>query len=559
MWKQVKAASTNDTIRKALYVSLFGIKDIQQLKIRIIQSEIPESKLGHYAKELTSTVWNSSKKVLKTVHPGFAALDEVALLAIPGLLRNRMVVIDDIERKHASLGIDEVMGFIDEFTQMYGSRIVLILNSDQLDEKDKGMWDKLREKVIDHEIGLETTPGEAFDIAVGLVPSTHATQIRHAVEICNVSNIRIIQKIIRTVNKLLADRTDLTEEVLQRTVPSTVLMCAVHHHGLEAGPTIEFVMAFNSLHYRMEAEMRRPGSLFQGVPERPPAEKKWAELLDALNINICDDYERMLLAFLTSGLFDGPKVKAILDGYVAETDMMALRERCNHFFELEQWHPLTPDEELVGIGADLARSADLLDAYSATALHDKLVELAGGRTVAEAVIAGWLDGFKKKDPPHSRPDNFDNKRLHPSIEAAFAEAERRQNPVPTLLDATLRIGTSPNWESVNSQALRDATPASYAATIKALAGSNLRDFLRSSIVLYSRREGYATDFADALTHFASACRLICRENTIPRLSLAIRRVFRESGLEYVLDEAGAEGPPAAEPAEQLADGAGSGA
>lgn len=86
---------------------------------------------------------------MKTLHPGFAAIDEIALLAVPAILRKRVIVIDDIERKHAALSIDEVMGFIDEFTQVYGSRILLILNSDQLD--DKAMWDKLREKVIDHD------------------------------------------------------------------------------------------------------------------------------------------------------------------------------------------------------------------------------------------------------------------------------------------------------------------------------------------------------------------------------------------------------------------------
>ncbi|MBP1203642.1 hypothetical protein JOD97_001656 [Duganella sp. 1411] len=557
MWREVQKDSTNGAIKNALYVSLFGVKDILQLKMKIVQSAVPNSKTGHVAREVITSAWRESSKFLKTLHPGFAAIDEIALLAVPAILRKRVIVIDDIERKHMDLNIEEVMGFIDEFTQVYGSRILLILNSDKLEDKD--MWNKLREKVIDHEIALTTTPKEAFKIAIEEEPSIYAPHIEGAVEVCKISNIRIIQKIIRTVNKVLGDRDNLTDEVLARTIPSTVLMCAMHHHGLDNGPSFDFVMGFNSSDFQMEEAMRRPGSVFADAPARPPEERKWGALLDDLKIINCDDYERMLLDFLTSGLLDSGRVDAILDRYVAEKNVMELREKCGRFFELEQWHPSVTDEELLSLAAELAESADLLDPYAATALHDRLADVPGGASVGEAIVARWLDGFKAKEPPQHRLDNYDNKPLHPEIEAAFAEAERRLKPLPSLLVACLRIGDNANRESVNSQAMRDATVASYEDTIKTTSGPHLRDFLRANVVLYSRRGGYVADFADALEHFATACRAICRADTIPRLSRAIRKVFREAGLEDVLDERGAEAPSAAEPAEQLADGAGSAA
>ncbi|MQA20938.1 P-loop NTPase family protein [Rugamonas rivuli] len=534
MWKQVQKDSTNDAIRKALYVSLFGIKDILQLKLRIVQSVIPDSKTGHVAREVVTGAVRQAIKFARGFNPAFSALDEIALLAVPAILRNRVIVLDDIERKHKDLNIEEVMGFIDEFTQVYGSRILLILNSDKLEDKD--MWNKLREKVIDHEIALATTPKEAFDIALGEEPSKYAPHIEGAVEVCKISNIRIIQKIIRTVNKVLGDRDNLTDEVLARTIPSTVLMCAIHHHGLDNGPSFDFVMAFNSSNFQLEEAIRRPGSVFADAPARPPEEKKWGALLDDLKINNCDDYERMLLDFLTSGLLDSHRVDSIVNRYVDEKNVMELREKCSRFFELEQWHPMVTDEELLSLGAELAEGAALLDAYAATALHDRLADVPGGAEVGKTIIARWIDGFKEKEPPPHRPDNYDNKPLHPEMEAAFSEAERRLKPIPSLLEACLRIGDNANWESVNSQAMRDATVASYEETIKTTSGPQLRDFLRANVVLYSRREGYAADFADALEHFATACRAICQANPIPRLSRAIRKVFREAGLERILDQ-----------------------
>ena len=543
MWKQVQKDSTNDAIKKALYVSLFGIKDILQLKLRIVQSAIPDSKTGHVAREVVTSAVRQAIKFAKGFNSAFSALDEIALLAVPAILRNRLIVLDDIERKHKDLNIEEVMGFIDEFTQVYGSRILLILNSDKLEDKD--MWNKLREKVIDHEIALDTTPAEAFRIAVDEEPSIYAPHIQAAVEVCKISNIRIIQKIIRTVNKVLGDRDNLTDEVLARTIPSTVLMCAIHYQGLDNGPSFDFVMGFNSSNFQLEEAMRRPGSDFADAPARPAEEKKWGVLLDDLKINNCDDYERMLLDFLTSGLLDARRVDSILDRYVDEKNVMELREKCSRFFELEQWHPMVTDEELLKLGAELAESAGLLDAYAATALHDRLADVPGGAEIGKGIIARWLDSFNAKEPPPHRPDNYDNKPLHPEIDAAFTEAERRLKPIPSLLDACLRIGDNANWDSVNSQAMRDATAVSYEETIKKTSGPHLRDFLRANVVLYSRREGYAADFADALEHFATACRAICQANSIPRLTRAIRRVFREAGLEYVLDrpeqEADAQG------------------
>ena len=57
-------------------------------------------------------------------------MDEFALLAVPAMAREKFIVVDDIERKHEKLTIDEVLGFIDDFTRNYGCRILLILSTD---------------------------------------------------------------------------------------------------------------------------------------------------------------------------------------------------------------------------------------------------------------------------------------------------------------------------------------------------------------------------------------------------------------------------------------------
>ncbi|MBN8749616.1 MAG: NTPase KAP, partial [Variovorax sp.] len=40
LWKQVKEASADEAVKSALYVSLFGLADMDQVKLKIVQSAL---------------------------------------------------------------------------------------------------------------------------------------------------------------------------------------------------------------------------------------------------------------------------------------------------------------------------------------------------------------------------------------------------------------------------------------------------------------------------------------------------------------------------------------
>ena len=147
MWQQVKTSSIDETVRGALYASLFGLSGIEQVKTKLIQSMVPAIKANPKLWEGAKQTVKSGVKVLEGFHRGFGALNDLNLVFAPAILRQKLIVLDDIERKHEKLDIDEVLGFIDEFTQQHGCRFILILNSDQLAKRD--VWDLLREKVVD--------------------------------------------------------------------------------------------------------------------------------------------------------------------------------------------------------------------------------------------------------------------------------------------------------------------------------------------------------------------------------------------------------------------------
>ena len=41
LWREVKAASKDEAVKGALYVSLFGLSEMNQVKLKIVQSAIP--------------------------------------------------------------------------------------------------------------------------------------------------------------------------------------------------------------------------------------------------------------------------------------------------------------------------------------------------------------------------------------------------------------------------------------------------------------------------------------------------------------------------------------
>ena len=203
MWQdmQNKCKDSKDkdpTIKLALCASLFGVTSIAELKQKIAASFL-EKKGPWY--DGIMRVFKGGKRASLAI-PGsnavWGGLEELIFLTVPARMRNKLIVLDDIERKHESLTIDEVLGFIDDFRQNYKCRFLLILNTDQL--TDKTVWEKFREKVIDEEVRLNTTPSEAFDIAAQLTPSLFSDNIKSAVEICGMNNIRIIRKVVSWIS-----------------------------------------------------------------------------------------------------------------------------------------------------------------------------------------------------------------------------------------------------------------------------------------------------------------------------------------------------------------------
>ena len=191
LWKQYQLNSNEPSIKNSIYISLFGVRTIKDLKVKLLSACIEKEGREKISNAITETLTGIGK-LIKGIHRSAEAIDNIALLAIPRILREKFIVLDDIERKHKNLEIEEILGFIDEFSSIHKNRFLLILNTDKL--RDKNIWEEFQEKVISNEIAIEPTATESLEIALSSAPSPYANAIKKAGHTIGITNIRILIK-----------------------------------------------------------------------------------------------------------------------------------------------------------------------------------------------------------------------------------------------------------------------------------------------------------------------------------------------------------------------------
>lgn len=528
LWNEVKAGSDDDKIKNALYVSLFGLSSIDQVKRKLIETAIPgvESHGGVF--DGLKSLFKAGVRAASEHYKALAAINDLnVLLMAPVVLRNKLIVIDDIERKHEKLGIDEVLGFIDEYSKQHGSRFVLVLNDDQLSSNgdQAKLWAMFREKVIDQEIKLSTSAEESFSIAVGLAPSKYAEAIKRAVITCGLTNIRIVVKVIRAANQILARR-DLDEAIQARVIPSIVLFSAIHYRGLDGGPDFKFALNVGNSDWARFAKDRN---------DEPTSEERredgWRMLMQELGIHSCDEFEKLLVEFLESGLFEADAIEAIIDRYVAEKERMEAREGARDFLKRVFWDHRVDEAQLVADAADLPAKADLLDPFIVTELDSVLAELPEGGAIGRAIVDSWIEAFKKSNPTTVNDENPFNNPLHPKIQAEFAAINTTAQAKATVVDACMHIIENSGWGTLQEVTMQRATVADFEAAIREMKDlDKLRGFMRRMIEMRLNRATYDPHFGTATEHFMEACRNISNDAASPRLASLIQRLFGGTAL-----------------------------
>lgn len=538
LWSEVKDVSDDEKIKKALYVSLFGLSSVDQVKRKLIESVIPSVESHGGVFDGIKSLFNAGVTVASQHYKAMAALKDLnVLLMAPVVLRDKLIVIDDIERKHAKLGIDEVLGFIDEYSKQFRVRFVLVLNDDQLstDGDQAKLWATFREKVIDEEVRLSTSPEEAFSIALKLTPSKYAQALGQAIAVCGLTNIRIVAKVVKTANQILISR-DLDQAIQSRVVPSIVLFSAIHYRGIQDGPDFQFALNVGNPDWMDFGRDKNAQPT-----EQEKREDRWRLLMQELGVYGCGEFEKVLVDFLESGLFDADRVQAIIDRFVPETQALQATQAARDFLKRAFWDHRVSDADLLAEASQFSACAEYLDPYVTTQLFDTLSELTDGQAFGQAIVDVWIAAFEAGDHHDVEDDNPFNNPIHPDIKAALDAAKARAQASATVVDACIDIIDNSGWGTLQEVALKRATAADFDAAIRSMDIDTLRRFMRRMIEMRLKRATYDAHFGTATQHFVDACRAISNDPNSPRLAALIKKLFARTALAVELTP-----PPAAQ-------------
>lgn len=535
LWRAVQSGASEKPVKDALYVSLFGVGDIRQLKLKLFQAYLPraDSKLTKAATDIATGL----AKLASSLHAGFSSLDELALMSLPQTMGGRFIVLDDIERRRDSLGIDEVLGFIDEFTQRHGARFLLILNTGKL--KDGETWDVFREKVIDAELMLITSPAEAFKIAAAMTPHgvVFPERVEAALGLCKVTNIRVARKVIKAANAIYASHRGISPAIQARTVPSVVLLAAIAYKGIDDGPDQEFVLS------RQTRELGDLGKTGRARKEPASAEEakqtarvaSWSALLDQLGIDWENEFEILVAEYLGSGSLDPSALDALIDRFASETQRMDAQEAARQLIRRLIWDHRATDEDLLAEARELASRSGLLDEYMATALASKLAEWPALASAGEDIMAGCIAGLRaRQDGKEIEEDDGTGRPLHPSILDAMAERNAELVRSATLGDTVISIATRSGFGPREEAAMAAATAADFERELRNLGVDDFQAFTKKMNEMLVAKQQYVPHFGGAMDRYAEACASIVADPTSGRLGPLVKTLLERAGLGMLL-------------------------
>ncbi len=190
-------ASLRKRDKKVAYVSLYGVKSIDEIAVSILAALTPklDSKLAKLGGQITRSVLTK-----------YAGGNGEAVLAwLPDTFCD-LLILDDLER--AVLGPVEVLGFVNLFIEHEDRKVVVVANEAEL--KDPQSYRRLREKVIgmtfefaeQTDAALQNFIARIDDADTKVFLQGHSDGIRRIFDQSKTQNLRLLDQSLRVWERM---------------------------------------------------------------------------------------------------------------------------------------------------------------------------------------------------------------------------------------------------------------------------------------------------------------------------------------------------------------------
>lgn len=125
-------------------ISLFGVSSASELYERFLDEIYVRNKIIDKVKDVD---FNAEAYGIKLGVKGLLSIFKQTKFVDN---KKRVIIFDDIERKDNNISIETIFGLID-YLKIEKTKIILISNSDEFNENDKGKFNGFKEKIVDME------------------------------------------------------------------------------------------------------------------------------------------------------------------------------------------------------------------------------------------------------------------------------------------------------------------------------------------------------------------------------------------------------------------------
>jgi hypothetical protein len=202
--KQLEEAQKAKAVKlpRYSYVSLFGVKSLDELKFAIFENVITLNEGVRKADLETLDVfvskfgsWRKLTKIAQSIPVvrSLVGADATPLVAFM-TIRDQIICIDDLERRGKDLEVSDVLGLISYLREQRNCKVALILNDEQLEGEAKGTFEEQLEKVADVSLVYQPLPRDSANIVITATDDTS----RHVSDRCitlGITNIRVIKHV----------------------------------------------------------------------------------------------------------------------------------------------------------------------------------------------------------------------------------------------------------------------------------------------------------------------------------------------------------------------------
>lgn len=454
-------AQKDNSFRKHIYVSLFGVASLHAMRAKLAEG------LAARDAETLKHVASAGASVLRKLPWIGAAFDDVVALGLHQALKGRFIVIDDMERKNAKFEIQEILGFIDEYSMRQGCHFLLVLNTEAL-AQDQQVWREIQEKVVDVSLVLNTDPKAACSIAMGKSTFALVPEITQAIEACEVNNIRVIQKVHKVVHTLLAAHATELKGDPRAIVSRVVLLTAIAYRARPDLPSYTFVAEYTQTKER----------------DTDP-DAKWNTLMRRLQIQEVGRLEALVIDYLESGQDSKDLLATEIASFLADHHARQSEVLLSQFLRDAQWAVNETDQSLVAQAAVLKDYVVHYRPEQLLGLTQTLEKLDTGAALARELTAAWIASLQRRPAQAPGAGMRGGEKLGDQfpkeIEVAWSAWIQSTKPRIGLLEAARRMDQDLATAS-DLEAFRLASMDEIVETLSRFQGDDFAALLRVGLV-----------------------------------------------------------------------------